>query len=350
MHNISVMNENKGYLILGRTPSNDERKYKVSDFAPCEHCRGFYVRWELWRHQKKCKFAPSRDEKRRNNAQRNSVILMESSKSKRLIDQKFLDNVVSRMIVDSVSLVARNDIIGLKYGELQYAKLTNRPTRRSCVSSDLRLLARLVLQMRDLTGLEDGYLREFLKVKHFDTLIDAAHALAKAFERDETTKFEKPSVAQKIGRLLTKCCSVLEGEASRRNDEEDEKQANRLKRLIDNEWLYKVNAISHETARDNCRNNPILLPTTQDLLKLKDHTDSAIKMAQNRLKVEKTMENFQALQSLLLCRLIVFNRLRTGDVSDIRLADYQSRPNWKNVVNEEIYQSLTKLEQQLVNR
>ena len=146
--------------------------------------------------------------------------------------------------------------------------------RRSCVSSDLRLLARLVLQMRDHTGLEDGYLREFfLKMKHFDTLIDAAHALAKAFEKDETTKLRKPSVAQKIGRLLTKCCSVLEGEASKRNDEEDEKQANHLKRLIDNEWLYKVNVISHETVRDNHRNNPIFLPTTQGLLKLKDHTD-----------------------------------------------------------------------------
>ena len=75
-------------------------------------------------------------------------------------------------------MVARDDIIGLKYGDLQYASLTNRSSRRSSVSSDLRLLARLVLKIRDLTNIEDGYLREFLKVTHFDTLIDAAHALA----------------------------------------------------------------------------------------------------------------------------------------------------------------------------
>ena len=102
--------------------------------------------------------------------------------------------------------------------------------------------------MRDHNGLEDGYLRDFLKMKHIDTLIDAAHALATAFEKDESTKFEKPSVAQKIGRLLTKCCSVLEGEASKRNGEEGEKQTNHLKRLIDNEWLYKVNVISETIA------------------------------------------------------------------------------------------------------
>ena len=32
-------------------------------------------------------------------------------------------------------------------------------------------------------------------------------------------------------------------------------------------------------------------------------------------------------------------------MSDIMLADYHGIPDWKNVVNEDIYQSLTKLEQ-----
>ena len=44
MYNNSDMNENKDSLIVVRTPSNDEREYKASNYALCEHCRGYYVR------------------------------------------------------------------------------------------------------------------------------------------------------------------------------------------------------------------------------------------------------------------------------------------------------------------
>lgn len=121
MHNISVTNENKGTLIVVRTPA--DKQYTPSDFSPCEHCRGYYLRWDLWRHKKKCKFAPSKDKKRRNRAQRNSIILMESSKpNRKLADQGFFEQVISRMVVDSASMAARNDIIALKYGELKFSK------------------------------------------------------------------------------------------------------------------------------------------------------------------------------------------------------------------------------------
>ena len=61
-----------------------------------------------------CQFKPpKKDINSRNRPQRNSVILMESSKQKQM-DKTILEDVVSRMVIDDVSMAVRND----KYGEL----------------------------------------------------------------------------------------------------------------------------------------------------------------------------------------------------------------------------------------
>ena len=350
MHNITVTNENQGILLVARRPTDGIGQYEPSDFLPCEHCKGYYVRWEVWRHQKKCKFAPSKDKKRKNRAQQNSVILMESSKVKPTWDKGFIENVIGRMNIDDVSMVVRNDMIALKLGELEFSNFAKCRQKKSSVRSNLRLLGRLVLQMRKDTGIRDGYLKDFLKVEHFDRLISAAHVLAALEETTDMARFKKPSVGQKVGRLLTKCCSVLEGQACRNNDENSEANARRMRVLIKNEWRYKVNAISHKTREENRRNKPVLLPTTEDLTKVKNYIEIELERAKNNLKSDQSMENFQALQSLVVCRLIMFNRHRSGEVSEVRLEDYLSRPNWQKGVNTEIYTYMPTLERRLMKR
>lgn len=67
-----------------------------------------------------------------------------------------------------------------------------------------------------MAGIKDGYLKDFLKVEYFDTLISAAHNRVEIDETDDMAKLDKPSVGQKIGRLLKMRCLVLEGQASRK--------------------------------------------------------------------------------------------------------------------------------------
>ena len=76
------------------------------------------------------------------------------------------------------------------------------------VSSDLRLLGRVVLAMRTRTGKQDCYLNEFLKDKHIDDLITVAHDLADIDQTKDLAQFNKPPVGQKIGRLLNSSCIV----------------------------------------------------------------------------------------------------------------------------------------------
>ena len=45
-HNVQVITENKGELILTRRPSAEEKKkeYIVHDYLRCESCIGFFLR------------------------------------------------------------------------------------------------------------------------------------------------------------------------------------------------------------------------------------------------------------------------------------------------------------------
>ena len=42
---------------------------------------------------------------------------------------------------------------------------------------------------------------------------------------------------------MNRCCIVLDGEAMKRNNEEEEKNATRLKKLIKNEWTIRITCI-----------------------------------------------------------------------------------------------------------
>ena len=52
-HNIKVISEKTGQLIVVRRPCADTT---YNDFLPCRYCFGFFYRKELWRHCDKCKF------------------------------------------------------------------------------------------------------------------------------------------------------------------------------------------------------------------------------------------------------------------------------------------------------
>ena len=52
-HNLKVIEENSGSLIVVRRPTH---KVSYSDFLPCVHCLGFFKKIELYKHTPNCKF------------------------------------------------------------------------------------------------------------------------------------------------------------------------------------------------------------------------------------------------------------------------------------------------------
>ena len=56
---------------------------------------------------------------------------MESSKQKQM-DKTYLGDVDSRIVIDDVSMAARNDIITLKYGDLHTPTYQKRKVKMDC--------------------------------------------------------------------------------------------------------------------------------------------------------------------------------------------------------------------------
>ena len=83
-HNIKVLTENKGSLILPRRPSTeDELRYSYEDYLHCEYCLGFFLKHNLWRHQKNCQFKTEDNPKgTKRRPQRNAVLLLETALQK----------------------------------------------------------------------------------------------------------------------------------------------------------------------------------------------------------------------------------------------------------------------------
>ena len=79
------------------------------------------------------------------------------------------------------------------------------------------------------------------------------------------------------------------------------------------------------------------------------YLEYVLPIVESRLEADITMGNFQDLQSLVLVRLTMFNR-RSGEVSEVRLTDYLTRPKWQGAVHKEIFSVLPRIEQILVKR
>lgn len=192
---------------------------------------------------------------------------------------------------------------------------------------------------------------DFLKPSLFDGIIKSLRLLSDAEEIEGDIYFKKPSNARKSGSTLTKCCDVLHGEADRNGNEEKKKDAKRLENLITKEWKHKITAIATRSEKEIKRNKPVILPTGKDLVKLKDFLEQEVKRCSSDLRrTPECSSAFQNLQAAVLCRIIMFNRRRSGEASKMLLKDFVDRPTWQSHLLDEMLKSLTPLEKQLVHR
>ena len=53
-HNVQVLSQKSGELIIVRRPAVNKSTPSYADFLPCVGCKGFFSRKELWRHCKTC--------------------------------------------------------------------------------------------------------------------------------------------------------------------------------------------------------------------------------------------------------------------------------------------------------
>ena len=125
------------------------------------------------------------------------TLLLASNNFPKGCSKKLSESVISTMVLDNVSAVVKYENRGIeKVGE---------------VTQQMRVLARIVLEGRKVTGNEKANLEDFLKPSQFDTLVQCARNLGGYSEEDgalANRQFKSPSMAGKCGYSLKKAALI----------------------------------------------------------------------------------------------------------------------------------------------
>lgn len=333
-HNIGVIRSNTGSLVVKYRPKDHSIQ---QEYLPCEYCYAYYISSDLWKHVKRCKLAPSSSKPRR--VVKSSRLLLPVSKEV----SKGLQSVLASLNADEVSRIVKSDALILKVGEKQFGRHGHDNEQYSMIRNNLRELGRLLKQLRQTSGKINATLESFLDPAQFKTVVNAAKAVAGFSEKENS--FKTPSLALKLGHSLKKCCKILEGQALETGNEDLLKRSTAFHKLCEMNWSDEVSTHALRTLAGNKRNKVKLIPLTSDVKLLTDYLKTKGKEAYEALDVNN--RNFTAwsdLNQITLSQLMLFNRRRQGEVSKMKLSDFEGQHSG---IEEDITETLSPLEQHL---
>ncbi|XP_038047636.1 uncharacterized protein LOC119721741 [Patiria miniata] len=192
---------------------------------------------------------------------------------------------------------------------------------------------------------------DFLKPSKFDAVIQAVEDLAGQDEGEGGDhELQRPSFALKAGYDLAWLARIKRGRAIRSHDITSEEEANKFLQLHRSEWGLKVSASACNTLNTRKSKKPVSLPKTSDLQKLSKYVTSEVKKC-NEMFTTSSTANYSFLkrmQKVTLVRLLLFNKRRPLELSQITTDTYINRPGWNNSRVEELLCQMTSLEKKLL--
>ena len=209
----------------------------------------------------------------------------------------------------------------------------------------MRELGRLALQLKKDHAI--ACLCDAIDPSQFQKVVSSVRKVA-GFDHESNT-FATPSLALKLGHTLKKCAASVVAEALQTSARDKEDKANAFIRLCETEWSNEVSSAALNTLHSKKMNRMTIMPLTQDVTALHSYlnksSEGAVAVLQHgTADAESKSRAWLSLAQVLLAQLILFNRRRVGEVSKMKLCDYD-----KVTVPEcaEIGQHLSPMEQKL---
>ena len=121
--------------------------------------------------------------------------------------------------------------------------------------------------------------------------------------------------------------------------------------MFDAEWSDIISSQTLKGLYDAKSLSEIQLPLTEDLQKLSSYLDRNISLLLKSNSVAKLQNNnLTDLSKLTLLKIIVFNKRRGGEAARLLVSTYTNKLAWNLQPNEDIFNSLSEMEKQLVKR
>ena len=321
-HNANVLQKNEGTIITVYRPTEDA---DYRNYLPCSDCFGYYAKRDLWKHG--CKMEKEKNDGQPKTKKRKAYVKM----GRCMLPVTGMSQKVHEICAglrsdeDGVSAFIKGDSLMLKLADKFAFKLGHDDGQYSYIRAKLREVGRMVLQYRKSTGLLNASLADVIHPEKFQDVIKATRYVS-GFN-DSTHIYRTPSLALKIGHSLKKAASILLGEALTSSDENKEKRAKQFITLLELQWTEKVSSHALRTLNENKRNNPKYLPVTEDVMKLTDYMKDKLQRDVETLKTAKARDMgipaaYRELSEVTLASVLVFNRKRSGEVSRMKMVDF----------------------------
>lgn len=227
---------------------------------------------------------------------------------------------------DDISRVARGDETIMAVGHYWFQGFSAGKSGKQVVTTKMRELARLVLELRVLSGKVNLRLAELLKPSNFDTIVHGTRRVSGFKPKShpdapEADTFAIPSLAIKIGQGLKTAARVAAVRAMKSGHDTAAKQFRSYLEVHDLEWTSQVSSIALNVLREHKSMEAIALPLTSDLQRLNQHIRSEL-AAVKRQDLQDVAE-WKKVAELVATRLLILNKRRQTEPFRLLIVEWQ---------------------------
>jgi len=322
VHNERVVKEGKGDFVVIHRP-NDEADFRK--YVACRYCYGYLSKQAIWKHV--CPLAAKKED--------GTKIPRLKKASDRLADDASTNDsaatfsgLLSGMRQDEVGQVASKDALILSLGRRLCTKFGNDSEQFNYIRSKMRLVARLLMTLRKSTGENGSSMSDFIVPTKFQAVLSATKMCAGL--NDTGTEYGAPSSAMKSGGVIRRLAEIKESDALQRGDTTTAELCSQFLKVCDVNWSSEVSSVAIRNFSQRKRKGVLYLPLTEDVVQL----NNFLVAEANKLcdVAEGSADAYFGLTQVVLAKLILFNRKRQGEVSKIKVEDYQKKGKSDNTV------------------
>lgn len=348
--NHQVLKNAEGTLVVHRRPNESNKvQRKASEYIPCEFCHVFVHEKILWQHIKSCDLGPGLEDTEANYVRNSRVIMSPFIHIEEKERSDIVDGVINKMNETTknpgLKEVCIEDTLIREFGLCLLDRMGTPEEQRRKDEDNVRTKLRSTAR---LLGKLNG---KKLRPQAMDNYITGGEFMNVVMSVNELSREAgSPNLALTLGHYIKQICLLKGSLAIQTANPRKRQEANDFKELYAAHWNSKVAAIAHRRLRLKSMNKTQDIPSTEDLVNLKNYLVNAIQRGIEGSQIQ-VYDQYLCFAQLVLAQIVLFNKRRIAEVDELKVWDFEHRMNGRDCEhNSEIEDSLGASERALAKR
>ncbi|XP_065942405.1 uncharacterized protein [Magallana gigas] len=298
-----------------------ERNQGKDALAMCSLCKGFYHRKIINRHKKRCASAEGTTDYP---ATYNIKLVSQPNFS-----HSYVEEILNRFQESEISSVIRSDDWIQRYGYLCFQNFEGtekRTEKRSSLMSNLRRLARLFLEFKQIIAKENPSIELNSCSQMFDRdfILYIQEAIC-SITTDKDTNAVKNGLKVSLRYLISDVCKVMRANYLLMKQDEKAEEMAKFISVLQLIWpsFFASAEESVVKKRQSDLRRPVRLPSEKEIEKLRDCTKEIIDSLSIDMYETFDYSKYSQLRDAVVCRLTLFNARRGGEPSRMTVKDWE---------------------------